>query len=148
MTEESLSTTAKKSLIGLITHRLFPLLLSLILSAIAYLGAWGVKVISHPQYKEYSLVLMATLSGLTILFLLLWLSLYLRFGKLHLAFGVLWDKMLNPRCLHCHAFLKHSSHGHEMLWCPNPECGQKYILKDNTDSLISKHEAIEKMRTS
>ena len=148
MTEELLSTTAKKSLIALILQQLWPILLSIILSGAAYLYALGAETILLPQYRKWSLALLATLLCTTILFLILWLRLHFRYERFHLAYGIFWDKKFNARCLFCRTPLKYSSHGPETLYCPNPICQQKFILKDHADNPISKHEAIEKMKTS
>ncbi len=146
MPEESLSTTAKKALIPLIIKALWPLLLSIILSVTAYFYSKGAEIISHQKYKEYSLVLLAILLCTTILFLIWSVRLYWRYGRFRQAYGVLWDKKLNMRCMSCHKPLKHSTLGPEMFWCSDPKCNSKYPLKDDNGNLLTKQEAINRMK--
>jgi hypothetical protein len=61
MTEEDLSKTAKKSIITMTIEKLWPLLLSIGLSAPAYLYSTSMEIASHPEYKKYSLLLLAVL---------------------------------------------------------------------------------------
>lgn len=146
MTEESISTTAKKAIIPLIIKALWPILLSIILSIAAYLYSTVAEIVVHPQYKEYSLFLLAGLLGTTILFLILWIRLYREYGRFCEAFGVLWDKKLNMRCMSCRKPLKHSTLGPEVFWCSDPKCNSKYPLRDDNGNLLTKQEAISRIK--
>ena len=147
MPEENISATAKKALIPLIIKDLYPIFLSIGLSAFAYLYSMGVEITASPKYKKYSLILLAILLCTTILFLLSWLKLYLKYSRFQEAFGVLWDKNYNMRCMSCHKPLKHSSLSPEMFWCSDPKCNSKYLLKDDNGNLLTKQEAINRIKT-
>jgi len=147
MTEDTLSTTAKKSLIPLIIQQLWPILLSIVLSATAYFGSLGAEIISHQKYKEWSLVALAILLCTTILFLILWVRLYLRYGRFHLAFGVLWDKEFRMHCLDCHNLLKYSTHDPSILHCSVRRCDNKHVLQDKSGQRLTEQEAIKRLKS-
>lgn len=148
MKEESLSTTAKKALIPLIIKSLYPVLLSIILSVALYFYSKGAEIISHPKYKEYSLVLLATLLGATILFVILWVRLYWRYGRFSQVFGVLWDKDFKMHCLSCHKPLKYSSIDPSILNCSDRKCDNKHVLRDKLGQKITEQQAIEFIKHS
>ena len=148
MTEEPLSTTAKKALIPLIIKELWPIFLSIILSATAYLYSLGAGIVSDPQYKEWSLVVLAILLCTTTLFLILWVRLYWQYGKLYQAYGVFWDKGFRMHCLACHKLLKYSSQDPSILNCSDPKCDNKHVLKDKSGQKITEQQAIELIKNS
>ena len=86
MTKKDLSTTAKKSIIILTIEKLWPIILSIGLSAPAYLYSTSKEIVSYPEYNKYSLILLAVLLSTTVLFLILWLRLYLLYGRLNTDF--------------------------------------------------------------
>ena len=148
MTEENLSTTAKKALIPLIIKELWPVFLSIGLSAFAYFYSKGAEIVSHPQYIKYSLVSLAILLCTTILFLILWVRLYLQYGRFHQAFGVLWDKDFRMHCLSCHKPLKYSSIDPSILNCSDRNCDNKHVLRDKLGQKITEQQAIELIKNS
>jgi hypothetical protein len=148
MAEESLSTTAKKSLIKLTINALYPPLLSIIIPTALYLYSKGEEIISHTKYKEYSLVLLSILLGTTILFLILWVRLYWRYGKFFQACGVLWDKDFRMHCFSCHKPLKYSSTDPSILNCSDRKCDNKHVLKDKLGQKITEQQAIELIKQS
>jgi hypothetical protein len=148
MAEESLSTMAKKSLIKLIINSLYPLLVSIIIPMVLYLYSKGEEIISHTKYKEYSLLLLSILLGTTILFLILWVRLYWRYGKFFQACGVLWDKDFRMHCFSCHKPLKYSSTDPSILNCSDRKCDNKHVLKDRLGQKITEQQAIELIKQS
>jgi hypothetical protein len=148
MTEDTLSKTAKKALITLLIQQLWPIVLSIGLSASAYLISTSMEIVSHPKYTRYSLILLATLLCTTILFLILWVKLYWQYGRFRLAFGVLWDKQLRMHCLTCHRLLKYSSQDPSILYCSYKPCDNRYVLRDNSGQMISEQEAIKRLKSS
>lgn len=147
MTKDTLSTTAKQSIIKLILEKLWPILLSIGLSAPAYLYSTSMEIASYPEYKKYSLLLLAILLCTTVLFLILWVRLYLRFGKYNFSFGVLWDKQLRMHCLTCHRLLKYSTQDPSIFYCSYKPCDNRYVLRDNSGQVISEQEAIKRLKS-
>ncbi len=148
MTEESVSTTVKKTLIPLIIKLLWPILLSLVLSASAYFYSTGIKIVSHGAYKEYSLVLLAILLFTTALFAILWVRLHWQYGRFRQAFGVLWDKSFGMHCLSCHKPLKYSSVDPSILNRSDRKCDNKHVLRDKLGQKITEQQAIELVKNS
>ncbi len=147
MTEETFSTTAKKALITLLIQQLWPIALSIGLSGSAYLISTSTETVSYPEYKKYSLILLAIFLCTTILFLILWARLYWRYGRLHFAFGVLWDKEFKMHCTDCHSLLKYSTKDPSILHCSRRRCDNKHQLQDSSGQKITEEEAIKRLKS-
>ena len=143
MSKESLSTTAKKALIITIMHEIWPWLLGILSPALVYFLSLSSGILKDPLYKILSPILLAVLLCTTILFGIWWARLYIRFGRLHLAYGVLWDKELNMHCTDCHKFLKHSSYASNIFHCSDIKCDNKHVLKDDDSNPLTKQQAID-----
>lgn len=149
MTEESILSTVQKTFIPLLIKEIWLIiLLPTVLAISAYFYSLCAEIISDPRYPKYSLVVLAMLLFTTILFFLLWLRLCLKEKKFLQAYGVFWDKKFNIRCLYCCTPLKNSSKDHGTFFCPNPNCKQKYILKDDDNNYLTKQEAIKRIKAS
>ena len=145
MTKETASSKAQKALIPLIIDKLWPIFLSIVLPGLAYLYSVGTDIVSDTRYTKFSLVLLAILLCTTILFLILWVRLYLRYGRYRPAYGVLWDKSNNMHCPNCHKILKPAGDPEKpfLFWCSDPKCNNKLPLKNDEGKIITKKEALE-----
>ena len=68
--------------------------------------------------------------------------------KFYSEYGVLWDEKFNMCCLSCNKLLKNSSFSPSIFFCSDPKCNSKHVLKDNLGNLITKQEAINKIKGS
>jgi hypothetical protein len=148
VTSEDILDTIKKSLIKALINNLWPLLISAIPTISAYFYLRAAKVFDDPLYVKYMPVALAILLGTSILFLIKWLRIHLRYERFHHAYGVLWDKELKMHCIQCHKLLKYSSHDPSVHYCSDPKCNNKHTLKGIDGDKITEQQAIELIRNS
>jgi len=60
---------------------------------------------------------------------------------LTLKFGVRWDEDHQPRCLNCGKLLKHSTGPAHILFCSDPQCDAKHVLKTDAGQPMTLQEA-------
>jgi hypothetical protein len=58
MKKEDASSTLQKALIPLLIEKLWPIILSVVLSGLAYFWSFGAEIVSDTRYTKYSLVLL------------------------------------------------------------------------------------------
>jgi len=138
---KSILQTAKEELTKLSVKAVWLLFVGILPSILLYFYLKGVEVTSDPRYVKYSLIGLATLSGITILCLTYAWRMYRIYGRYQESFGVLWDKNFNMRCMSCKKPLKESSDRPEIFFCS--KCNNKHVLRDDTGSFLIKKQAIE-----
>lgn len=138
--------TAKEELTKLLIKSAWLLFTGVLPSTLLYLYLKGAELTSDPRYIKYSLIALATLSGITILSLTYSFRIYLRYGRFQEAYGVLWDKNFKMRCMACKKPLKNSTVGPEVFFCSDPKCNNKHLLMEDDGNAITKLRAIELLK--
>lgn len=136
---ESVKTTAKKMITELAVKSFWPLVILALSAGYAAIISFKEKIVQQPAYGEISFWLLLTTITSTVV-LLLWI--YWRYGRFREAFGVLWDKNNNMRCLSCKKPLKYSSTDESTLYCSDPKCNSKYVPRNTNGTKITRGEAI------
>jgi len=118
-----------------------------VVSIPSYFYLKGAEITSAPQYDKYSLVALATLLGLSTLFLIYSVRMYRRYGQFREAYGVLWDKSFKMRCISCKKPLKNSTVGPEVFFCSDPKCNSEHLLMEDDGHSITKQQAIKLLKS-
>lgn len=146
MLGEETKKTAKKTIIELVIKLLWALLIMVLVGGIGCIISVKKKLVQHPAYGEISFWLLLTTITVAVVMLICMVRMYWRYGRFREAFGVLWDKNYNMRCLSCKKPLKHSSIDASILYCADPKCDSKYILKYANGRQMSPQEAINNLK--
>ena len=117
MIRDEIKRTTVKTLTELIIKFLLTFLISALIGGIAYF-----TVIKNKFIGEVSLALLITAITATILMLIWVIRMYWQHKRFQEAFGALWDKNYNMRCLSCKKPLKNSTIGPSIFFCSDPKC--------------------------
>jgi len=118
-----------------------------ILTAFFLLSVGGVVGLRHFSKKAYDILIQIlnkpTPLWVTAIFLVIFVIAYIFLKnktaiplstpdpEYHKKFGVYWDNNNRMRCLNCGKLLKYSSSDTDpsILWCSDPRCNSKHVLK-------------------
>lgn len=144
MKQEEVSKSIGENVIEQIVKYAIPLLLG----GIGTLLVIGVPEIRNLliQHPDIFLALLAIMIFIIILLLFAYIRIHRQYARFHESYGVLWDNNFNARCLSCKKPLKYSSTDVHILYCSDPKCNSKHILRDSTGNPLSRQEAIDSIR--
>lgn len=146
MPTDDVKTTAKKTITELVVKSLWTCVILVLGAGSAYIISLKKKLVQHPSYEEISFWMLLT-AVIVIVVILMWsVRIYRRYGRFREAFGVFWDKNYKMRCLSCRKPLKHSSTDAHLVYCSDPDCNSKHILKSPTGEVVSPQEAVNDLK--
>jgi len=140
--------TVLKKLTEIAMKQLTPWISSVLVALGTYLGTLWAELNAAPKLIGYLLIITAILTGITVLALTSLLRMYLTYSRFQEAYGSLWDKDFNMRCMSCKKPLKPSSQGTFIYYCADPACNSKHILKDSNGVELTKQAAIDLIKSS
>ena len=152
MSMEEVSKTAVKAFVELVIKAAWkwaikrPWLVAPLLGGVAYFATPITQVLEgllkHPEYGKVLFALLVVVVSLMAVWIV---RMYRRYERFRPAFGVQWDGNYNMRCSSCNKPLKNATDDRNLslFFCPGPECGVKYVLRDTGGKKVTQQEAID-----
>jgi len=146
---EDIKITTIKTLTELIIKLIFwGIIIPLIAFVITYLIPTKNELVELPTYGKVLLALLVASTTAAISMLVWVILLKQRHEQFQEAFGVLWDKKDNIRCLGCKKPLKNSTVGPSIFFCSDPKCNSKHVLKKSDGIEMTLQEARKCLKQS